>query len=67
MAQLAHTERRIGPFESTISFPFVRSVATAEKGMEIYTAAVEGLTKVIQDLKDRPFRKIEDKHGAQSD
>ena len=38
------------------------TVATAEKGMEIYNAAVEGLTKVILDLKDRPFRKIEDKH-----
>ena len=43
------------------------TVATAEKGIEIYNAAVEGLTKVILDLKDRPFRKVEDKHGSKSD
>jgi len=43
------------------------TVATAEKGIEIYNAAVEGLTKVILDLKDRPFRKIEDKHESKSD
>lgn len=38
------------------------TVATPEKGKEIYTAAVEGLVKIVQDMKNRPIRKIEDKH-----
>ena len=38
------------------------TVATAEKGKQLYEAAVEGLVKIILDLKDRPIRKIEDKH-----
>ena len=38
------------------------TVATPEKGKEIYDAAVEGLVKILQDMKSRPIRKIEDKH-----
>jgi creatinine amidohydrolase len=38
------------------------TVASAEKGKKLYEAAVEGLVKIILDLKDRPIRKIENRH-----
>jgi len=38
------------------------TVASAEKGKQLYEAAVEGLVKIILDLKDRPIRQIKDKH-----
>ena len=39
------------------------TVATAEKGKQLYEAAVEGLVKIILDLKNRPIRNIDDKHA----
>ena len=59
------TKVRMMEWWSTISKTGVigdPTVATAEKGKEIYTAAVEGLVKIVQDMKNRPIRKIEDKH-----
>lgn len=36
--------------------------ASAEKGEKIYKSAVEGLSKIVTDLRDREFPKREDKH-----
>ena len=36
--------------------------ATKEKGVKLINAMVEGLRKIIIDLRDRPVREIEDKH-----
>jgi len=60
------TKVRMMEWWSTISKTGVigdPTVATAEKGKEIYTAAVDGLIKIVQDMKNRPIRKIEDKHA----